>query len=63
MASTTAALVAAVEHGLAHELADCRWSELVLARRLGVDLGASFVDTMNELESRLADQGLDGVWC
>ena len=39
---------------LAHELADCLWSVLVLAERYGVDLERAFTDTMDELEARLA---------
>lgn len=50
-----------VEQRLAHELADCLWSVLVLARRLDVNLGASFSDTMDVLEARQADHGSDGV--
>ena len=42
-----------VEERLAHELADCLWSVLVLAQRLGVDLGTAFAATMNELEATL----------
>lgn len=38
---------------VAHELADCLWSVLVLADRLGVDLGATFLETMDEVERRL----------
>jgi NTP pyrophosphatase (non-canonical NTP hydrolase) len=38
---------------VAHELADCLWSVLVLADRLGVDLGAAFDRTMDDLERRL----------
>ncbi|MDP2214691.1 MazG nucleotide pyrophosphohydrolase domain-containing protein [Phenylobacterium sp.] len=39
---------------LAHELADCLWSVMVLARLYEVDLGAAFAGTMDELEQRLA---------
>ena len=44
------------DHGakLEHELADCLWSVLVLADRCGVDLAASFEQTMAELETRLS---------
>jgi NTP pyrophosphatase (non-canonical NTP hydrolase) len=38
---------------LAHELADCLWSLIVVADRYGVDLERSFAETMNELEQRL----------
>ncbi len=35
---------------LAHELADCLWSVMTLARLYDVDLEASFLATMDELE-------------
>lgn len=38
---------------LAHELADCLWSVMTLARLYEVDLEESFLSTMNELEARL----------
>ncbi|WP_421931108.1 MazG nucleotide pyrophosphohydrolase domain-containing protein [Phenylobacterium sp.] len=38
---------------LAHELADCLWSVMTLARLYEVDLEGSFLSTMNELEARL----------
>ena len=39
---------------LAHELADCVWCILVLARLCDVDLEHAFVATMEEVEARLA---------
>lgn len=39
---------------LAHELADCLWSVLVLAKLYEVDLGRAFLQTMDEIESGLA---------
>jgi NTP pyrophosphatase (non-canonical NTP hydrolase) len=36
---------------LAHELADCLWSVIVLADGHGVDLEKAFLETMDELES------------
>ena len=39
---------------LAHELADCLWSVMVLARIYEIDLSAAFTGTMDELERRLA---------
>ena len=42
------------ETDLAHELADCLWSLIVLADRYGVDLEQAFVETMDGLETRLA---------
>jgi len=41
-----------VDEKLKHELADCLWSLLVIARQYDVDLEAAFVRTMNELEQR-----------
>lgn len=35
---------------LAHELADCLWSVLVLAKAYDVDLSAAFTTTMDHLE-------------
>ena len=42
-----------VKAKLAHELADCLWSVMTLARLYEVDLEASFLGTMDELEARL----------
>jgi NTP pyrophosphatase (non-canonical NTP hydrolase) len=38
---------------LAHELADCLWSVLVLADAYGVNLEHAFFATMGELEAKL----------
>jgi NTP pyrophosphatase (non-canonical NTP hydrolase) len=38
---------------LAHELADCLWSVLVLAHAYGFDLEAEFQTTMNQLEGNI----------
>lgn len=38
---------------LAHELADCLWSVMTLARMYEVDLEAAFGATMDELEAQL----------
>lgn len=43
-----------VDAKLAHELADCLWSVLVLADKYGVDLSAEFTKTMDQLEARIA---------
>lgn len=45
-----------VDTKLAHELADCLWSVLVLADRLGVDLAAAFDGTMAQLRTFLGQQ-------
>lgn len=43
-----------VDAKLQHELADCLWSLFVLAAYYGVDLEASFLKTMDELDARVA---------
>ncbi len=42
-----------VDNKLAHELSDCLWSVLVLANKYNIDLEASFMNTMNELDERI----------
>jgi len=39
---------------IAHELADCLWSVMTLARLYDVDLEAAFTSTMDELEADVA---------
>ena len=41
---------------LAHELSDCLWSVLVLADKYGVNLEASFLKTMDQLEKRIKNE-------
>lgn len=41
------------ERQLSHELADCFWSVLVIARKLDVDIERAFWTTMGELDNRL----------
>lgn len=43
-----------LEAKLAHELADCLWSVLILADDVGVDLEKAFASTMDELRGRLS---------
>jgi NTP pyrophosphatase (non-canonical NTP hydrolase) len=43
-----------VDAKLAHELSDCLWSVLVLARLYGVDLEKEFLKTMAGIEAGLA---------
>jgi NTP pyrophosphatase (non-canonical NTP hydrolase) len=50
MAKAGARRVDEVDAKLAHELSDCLWSVLVLARLYGVDLEKEFLKTMDELE-------------
>lgn len=42
-----------VDAKLRHELADCLWSVLVLAKHYNVDLAQEFNTTMNQLEERI----------
>lgn len=42
-----------VDTKLAHEISDCLWSLFILAAHYGVDLEASFSQTMYELEERV----------
>ena len=44
------------EDRLAHELADCLWSVLVLSELYRVDLEEAFLRTMEELEQHIAAQ-------
>ena len=44
------------EQKLAHELADCLWSVLVLSEMYGVDIEHAFLQTMDELEQHIASQ-------
>ncbi len=39
---------------LAHELADCLWSVLVLANLYNIDLEKAYLETMNDLERQLS---------
>lgn len=45
-----------VEEKLAHELADCLWSILVLAAKCNVDISQAFTKNMKELEEKLRQQ-------
>lgn len=40
---------------LNHELGDCLWSVLVIARKLGVDIEREFWTTMEEIDQRFKD--------
>lgn len=50
MAKAGARHVDDVDRKLAHELSDCLWSVLVLARLYDIDLEKEFLRTMDELE-------------
>lgn len=41
---------------LAHELADCLWSVLILSQLYHVDLGSAFEKTMQEIEAHIRSQ-------
>lgn len=40
---------------LSHELGDCLWSVLVIARKLDIDIEKAFWTTMGEIEQRFKD--------
>lgn len=42
-----------LDQKLAHELSDCLWAVLVLAKQLNIDLEAEFARTIAELDTRL----------
>jgi NTP pyrophosphatase (non-canonical NTP hydrolase) len=46
--------VADVDRLLAHELSDCLWSVLVLAKLYDVDLEREFIGTMRDLDTKLS---------
>ena len=54
MAKSGARPAADLDRQLAHELADCLWSVLVLAEHYGVDLAKEFPATMAGIEAKLA---------
>ena len=43
-----------VDKKLAHELSNCLWSILVIANKFGVNIEKSFLETMNEIETRIS---------
>ena len=45
--------IADADAKFAHELADCLWSVMVLAKLYDVDLEAAFLGTMDELEANV----------
>jgi len=46
--------IADVDEKLAHELADCLWSVLVIANYYGLDLEKEFLNTMAHIADRIA---------
>ena len=53
MARAGARRIDDADRKLAHELSDCLWSVLVLAKLYDVDLEKEFLKTMEEIEGRL----------
>jgi NTP pyrophosphatase (non-canonical NTP hydrolase) len=45
-----------VDDKIAHELADCLFSVLVLSQKYDVDIEKSFLDTMDMLEKRISEE-------
>jgi NTP pyrophosphatase (non-canonical NTP hydrolase) len=41
-----------VDEKLVHELSDCLWSLLVIAKKYNIDLERAFLKTMTELDAR-----------
>jgi NTP pyrophosphatase (non-canonical NTP hydrolase) len=53
MAKSGAREVSDVDRKLAHELSDCLWSVLVLAKLYGFEIEKEFMQTMDELDESL----------
>ena len=45
--------IEALDQKLGHELSDCLWSIIVLSSKYGVNLEASFLQTMDEIQRRI----------
>lgn len=45
--------IAAANAKMAHELADCLWSIMVLSQCYGIDLEQAFLQTMDDLEKEI----------
>ncbi len=45
-----------VDAKLNHELSDCLWSVLVLAKELNVDIEKSFMESMSALEGKISKE-------
>ena len=45
-----------VDRKLAHELADCLWSVIIIAKELDINLEQAFLQTMQELEKRIGNE-------
>ncbi len=53
MAQSGRRIIPDAESKLAHELADCLWSVIVLADGHGIDLEDAFLRTMDDLENHI----------
>jgi len=40
---------------LAHELSDCLWSILIIAKKYDIDLEKAFMETMDSLDKEISD--------
>ncbi len=56
MAHSGVRRIPGAEQKLAHELADCLWSILVLSELYDIDLEHAFSQTMDDLQQRIAAQ-------
>lgn len=56
MAQNGRRAISNVNEKLAHELADCLWSVIVLAQAHQIDLEAAFIQTMDQLETHLREE-------
>ena len=56
MAANGRRMIPDAEQKLAHELADCLWSVIVLANVHGIDLEQAFLHTMDDLEQWIKHQ-------
>jgi len=45
-----------VDHKLSHELSDCLWCVLVLAKNYNINLETEFMENMDELDKQIASR-------
>jgi NTP pyrophosphatase (non-canonical NTP hydrolase) len=45
-----------VDYKLGHELSDCLWCVLVLAKKYNIDLETKFMETMRELDKKISSE-------
>ena len=48
--------IEAVDEKLAHELADCLWSVIIIADELGINLEDEFLRNMEKLKERITNK-------